>query len=93
MDSLKKRYKGIPVEERLPIGTVETEELSSAEREGEAVKQLYDNDQNHLIEQIPYTYKFLRDVNFAVFAVNLSSTKFKSSKFHKTIVIHWKHKV
>ena len=36
-------------------------------------------------------YKFSRDVNFAVFAVNLSSTKFKSSKFHKTIVIHLKH--
>ena len=33
---------------------------------------------------IPYTYKFSRDVNFAVFAVNLSSTKFKSSKFHET---------
>ena len=42
---------------------------------------------------IPYTYKFLRDVNLAVFVVNLSSTKFKSSKFHKTIVIHLKHKV
>ena len=38
-------------------------------------------------------YKFSRDVNFAVFTVNLSSMKFKSSKFHKTIVIHLKHKV
>ena len=31
---------------------------------------------------IPYTYKFSRDVIFAVFAVNVSSTKFSSSKFH-----------
>ena len=42
---------------------------------------------------IPYTYKFSRDVNFAVFMVNLSSSKFKSSKFHKTVVIHMKYKV
>ena len=42
---------------------------------------------------ILYTHKFLRDVNFAVFAVNLSSTKFKSSKFYKTVVIHLKYKV
>ena len=46
--------------------------------------------QSHVI---PYIYKFLRDVNFAVFADNLSSTKFKSSKFYKTVVIHLKHKV
>ena len=42
--------------------------------------------QKHLIlttKYIPYTYKFSRDVNFALFAVNLSSTKFKSSKFYK----------
>ena len=39
---------------------------------------------------IPYTYKFLRDVNFAVFTGNLSSTKFKSSK---TVIIHLKYKV
>ena len=56
MDSLKKRYKSIPVEERLPIGTVEpdeTEDLSSVEKECEAVnKQLSDNNQNQLIEQI-----------------------------------------
>ena len=38
-------------------------------------------------------YKFLRDVNFAVFVGNLSSTKFKSSKFYKTVVIHLKYKV
>ena len=34
MDSLKKRYKSIPVDERLPTGTVEpdeTEELLSGE--------------------------------------------------------------
>ena len=42
---------------------------------------------------VPYMYKFSRDVNFAVFAVNLSSTKFKSSKFYKTVVIHLKYKV
>ena len=35
---------------------------------------------------LPYTFKFSRDVNFAVFVVNLLSTKFKSSKFYKTIV-------
>ena len=55
MDSLTKRYKSIPVEERLPTGTVEsdeTEEILSAEREGEQIKQLCDNDPNHLIEQI-----------------------------------------
>ena len=43
--------------------------------------------------EVPYTYKFSRDVNFAVFAVNLSSTKFKSLKFYKTVVIHLKYKV
>ena len=42
---------------------------------------------------IPYTYKFSRDVDFAVFAVNLSSTKFKSSKFYKPVVIHLKYMV
>ena len=43
--------------------------------------------------QILYTYKFLKDVNFAVFVGNLPSTKFKSSKFYKTVIIHLKHKV
>ena len=42
---------------------------------------------------LPYTYKFSRDINFAVFAVNLLSTKFKSSKIYKTVVIHLKYKV
>ena len=37
---------------------------------------------------VPYVYKFLKDINFAVFAVNFSSTKFKCLKFYKTIVIH-----
>ena len=37
--------------------------------------------------------QILRDINSAVFAFNLSSMKFKSLKFHKTIVIHLKHKV
>ena len=44
MESLKKRYKSIPVEERLPIGTVEpdeTEVLLSVEKEGEAVGQFF----------------------------------------------------
>ena len=40
---------------------------------------------------IPYTYKFSRDVNFAVFVGNLSSMKFKSSKIYKTVVIHLKY--
>ena len=30
---------------------------------------------------------------FCCFAGNLSSTKFKSSKFYKTVIIHLKHKV
>ena len=38
-----------------------------------------------------YTSKFLRDINFDVFAGILSSTKFKSSKFYKTVAIHLKH--
>ena len=42
---------------------------------------------------LPCTYKFSRDVNFAVFVGNLSSMKFKSLKFYKTVVIHLKHKV
>ena len=46
-----------------------------------------------VLSQILCTYKFLRDVNFTVFMGNLSSTKFKSSKFYKTVVIHLKHKV
>ena len=29
-----------------------------------------------------YSYKFSRDVNFAVFADNMCSVKFSSSKFH-----------
>ena len=38
-------------------------------------------------QAIPYTYKFLRDVIFKVFVVNLPSVKFSSSKFHgKTLV-------
>ena len=41
-----------------------------------------------ILTTIPYPYKFSRDVNFAVFVDNLSSTKFKSSKFFKTVVIH-----
>ena len=44
-------------------------------------------------DYIPYMYKFSRDINFAVFAVNLSSMKFKSSKIYKTVVIHLKYKV
>ena len=53
-DSLKKRYRSIPIEERLPIGTLEPdetdlEELSSVDKEGEVVKQLFD-DQNQLID-------------------------------------------
>ena len=46
-----------------------------------------------MVQYIPYMYKFSRDVNFAVFVGNLSSTKFKSSKFYKTVVIHLKYKV
>ena len=30
-------------------------------------------------------FKFLRDINFAVFEVNLSSMKFKPLKFHNTL--------
>ena len=45
------------------------------------------------VSNIPYTYKFFRDVNFAVFAGKLSSMKFKSSNFYKTVVIHLKYKV
>ena len=33
---------------------------------------------------IPYKYKFLRDVIFAGFADNMSSSKIKSLKFLKT---------
>jgi len=34
---------------------------------------------------LPYFYKFLRDVCFAVFADNVSSTKIKSSKIYNSI--------
>ena len=43
--------------------------------------------------QLSYTYKFSRDINFAVFTGDLSSMKFKSLKFYKTVVIHLKHEV
>ena len=38
--------------------------------------------------QLLYTYKFLRDIIFAVFAGNLSSTKIKSLNFFKIITMH-----
>ena len=41
---------------------------------------------------IPYAYKFLRDVIFYVFMGNLSSIKIKSSNFFKTITMHVKLK-
>ena len=57
------------------------------------INQARMDQQNTLCYNVSYTYKFLRDVIFAVFADNLSSTKFKSSKFYKTVVIHLKYKV
>ena len=35
-----------------------------------------------VVEILPYSYKFSRDVNFAVFADNVWSTKIKSLKIY-----------
>ena len=66
-----------------------TEELSLVTK----LKKLSSSLTTIEVPNIMYTYKFLRDVNFAVFAGNLSSSKFKPSEFYKTVVIHLKYKV
>ena len=46
----------------------------------------YGGSQSH----IPYSYKLLRDVNFAIFTGNLNSTKIYSLKFISTCLIIYK---
>ena len=52
-DSLKKCYRSIPMEDRLPIGTVgsDYDELSSAQKESEVVSQQCDKP-NEFVKQI-----------------------------------------
>ena len=41
---------------------------------------------------MPYSYKCLRDVIFAVLRVNCYPRKIKSSKFFKAITMYFEHK-